>query len=533
MIYGTISGQNIKIADTVTAAETNNTLTAKFTFSKEWERLKKIAYFRKSGEESFPFVLENDCIPARAGLNLTEGEWEISIRGYDLRSGSETENTAPRLTTGIAALHVWETVSPGENEFPEVPKTLAEQILAAAEDAKETAADVERRANAGEFDGKDGNDTFATVHFTYATPGGYIPDKTYAEIKNAIETGKAVAAVINGEIFPSAGIENGTIYFERSSAANGGTSEQLELGSAGIAIKKDDAYGYYSLPSGGVPESDLSKTVQDKLNSGGGGGGEGGGLTTELTDALVTYFTHVTGTFDDNNGQRYINAVLTALGATPEKPDEPDVKITYSVTTNLDHCRLSNSSTSVNEGDPYRALIIADDGYSLSTASCTVGGISQTISDGEIFINAVYGDIVINAVCAKELQPIGEATHMLNKGNIQCYSDEGQTAITESYQYGQTLDVYSPIFDSDTTVYITLTPTSAVKFRSHIAGAIDPSTVSGTGLKMINCVRGVVGYSYVSYPTVKQIEVVVPRGMQLAMAYNATVDYRDMITAVY
>ena len=129
MIYGTINAQNLKIADTITAADTYNTLTAKFSFSKEWSGLEKIAYFRKSEGESYPFVLEDDCIPARAGLNLGEGEWEISIRGYDLRSGRETENTAPRLTTNIAMLHVWETVPAGEGGFPNIPKSLGEQIF--------------------------------------------------------------------------------------------------------------------------------------------------------------------------------------------------------------------------------------------------------------------------------------------------------------------------------------------------------------------------------------------------------------------
>lgn len=158
MIYGTINAQNLKIADTITAADTYNALTAKFCFSKEWSGLEKIAYFRKSEEESCPFLLENDCIPARAGLNLSEGEWEVSVRGYDLKTGSWTEDTAPRLTTNIAMLHVCATLPTGEGEFPEIPKSLGEQILTIAAEAKETAADVERRANAGEFNGRDGND---------------------------------------------------------------------------------------------------------------------------------------------------------------------------------------------------------------------------------------------------------------------------------------------------------------------------------------------------------------------------------------
>lgn len=298
LIYGTISGQNIKIADTVTAAETNNTLTAKFTFSKEWERLKKIAYFRKSGEESFPFILENDCIPARAGLNLSEGEWEISIRGYDLRNGSETENTAPRLTTGIAALHVWGTVSPGENEFPEIPKSLAEQILAAAEDAKETAADVERRANAGEFDGEKGEkgdpgtyeltdedkkeiaddvrnelnipteQTVADWGFTkntgtYDKPSGGIPESDLSENVRAKLNDRGGSDVTK-ETVKAWGFTEGA---DLAAVATSGNYDDL-------ANKPTipDVSGLYTKPVDGIPESDLSDEVKAKLNEGSGGG---------------------------------------------------------------------------------------------------------------------------------------------------------------------------------------------------------------------------------------------------------------------
>ena len=46
-----------------------------------------------------------------------------------------------------------------------------------------------------------------------------------------------------------------------------------------------------------------------------GGNTDQSGLSAELKTALVNYYTHVTPSFDDDNGLAYINAILTVLGA--------------------------------------------------------------------------------------------------------------------------------------------------------------------------------------------------------------------------
>lgn len=87
------------------------------------------------------------------------------------------------------------------------------------------------------------------------------------------------------------------------------------------------------------------------------------------------------------------NVVITAT-ATQQQAT------TYTVTNNLTNITNSNSAVSVVEGSSYSATLSANDGYELSTATVTMGGIditSTAYSNGTITIDSVTGDIVITA----------------------------------------------------------------------------------------------------------------------------------------
>ena len=71
--------------------------------------------------------------------------------------------------------------------------------------------------------------------------------------------------------------------------------------------------------------------------------------------------------------------------------------IHHSVTNNLTNCINSNEATYAIEGKPYTATITANDGYTLDSVTCTMGGVNQTVNDGVINISSVTGDIVITA----------------------------------------------------------------------------------------------------------------------------------------
>ena len=73
---------------------------------------------------------------------------------------------------------------------------------------------------------------------------------------------------------------------------------------------------------------------------------------------------------------------------------------TYTVTNNLTNCTNSNTATNVDENSSYTASISANDGYTLSTVTVTMGGAditSTAYSNGSIFIKSVTGDITITA----------------------------------------------------------------------------------------------------------------------------------------
>ena len=69
----------------------------------------------------------------------------------------------------------------------------------------------------------------------------------------------------------------------------------------------------------------------------------------------------------------------------------------YSITKTLSHCSSSNSDDSTLGGSSYSTTITADEGYTLTTVTCTMGGVSQTVTNGVVTIAEVTGDIVITA----------------------------------------------------------------------------------------------------------------------------------------
>ena len=78
-----------------------------------------------------------------------------------------------------------------------------------------------------------------------------------------------------------------------------------------------------------------------------------------------------------------------------------DVTVTtYSITNNLTNCTNSNTNTSINENDSYRAKLTPNENYALSTVVVTMSGVDITktaYTNGNILIENVSGNIVITA----------------------------------------------------------------------------------------------------------------------------------------
>ena len=126
MISFFIRGQTLTVSSPTVAADSVNFLTAKFTFqTSDWDGLEKIAHFR-CGELYAEIGLADDGITADRGLNLTAGEWTVSVTGHRTEGGELVQ----RATTQTAALTV---VPSGIGEDGEPLPDLAsygEQILA-------------------------------------------------------------------------------------------------------------------------------------------------------------------------------------------------------------------------------------------------------------------------------------------------------------------------------------------------------------------------------------------------------------------
>lgn len=111
-------------------------------------------------------------------------------------------------------------------------------------------------------------------------------------------------------------------------------------------------------------------------------------VTTEFNGSMVRCIVF------DNSGDSVISRIVS-LTVSEE---------VYTVTLNLTNCSASNNITTIAKGSSYVNTITADNGYQLSSVVCTMGGTSQTVTDGAISIDSVTGDIVLTVV-AEEIPP--------------------------------------------------------------------------------------------------------------------------------
>lgn len=98
------------------------------------------------------------------------------------------------------------------------------------------------------------------------------------------------------------------------------------------------------------------------------------------------------------------------------------VKINYSITKNLSNCTINNNTNSIVEGSSYTAKVTANTGYTLQTVNVTMGGVNVPVSNGEINISSVTGNIEITATATKIPEPSVEYNYYV--GQIDGSSDE-------------------------------------------------------------------------------------------------------------
>lgn len=147
MIRFYITGQVLRLYTPTIAADTINYLTGKAEFADEaWDGYTKWVHFRK-GETVYDIQLnDEDEFDENTSLNLVAGEWDVYFTG--------TSGNA-RLTTNTVVLTVTES---GLRDSPlhALPLSVAETLDAKSSLALRTANSIKAKADAGEFNGKDG-----------------------------------------------------------------------------------------------------------------------------------------------------------------------------------------------------------------------------------------------------------------------------------------------------------------------------------------------------------------------------------------
>ena len=157
-----VCGQSLKLYTPVIAADSLHYLTGLAHFSgSDWDGHSAWLHFRQ-GETVYDVALDGDgAFDETAELSLTVGEWELYMTGTD---GEDRLTTIPVALTVKASGLVDAPLHP-------MPLSVAEQVDSKASTALAFAAAVKAAAEAGAFDGEDGQsfviegfyDTFADL----------------------------------------------------------------------------------------------------------------------------------------------------------------------------------------------------------------------------------------------------------------------------------------------------------------------------------------------------------------------------------
>lgn len=113
--------------------------------------------------------------------------------------------------------------------------------------------------------------------------------------------------------------------------------------------------------------------------------------------------------------------------------------VTYSITAALTNVTIDNTAESANEGESFAAALTASVGYELSSVKITMGGVDITntaYANGNIYISAVTGDVVITAV-AVEVSEV--TTYTITNNLVNVISNNSAVSAEENASYTATL----------------------------------------------------------------------------------------------
>lgn len=138
-----------------------------FSFSESWDGLAKIAVFRGAGQSVDVALTGSSCELPHEVLQSAGGHLKIGVYGI----GDEGQKVTP--TVWADAGSIVEGAEPSEIEPTPATESLVQQILEAAEEARDIAQSVRDDADAGEFDGQNGEDGVSPSLSSSAITGGH------------------------------------------------------------------------------------------------------------------------------------------------------------------------------------------------------------------------------------------------------------------------------------------------------------------------------------------------------------------------
>lgn len=234
-----------------------------FRFSDDWGELAKCAVFRGSGVSIDVALLDDACAVPAEVLAQAGGHLKIGVYGCVVDDNEDLAEATPTIWADAGV--ICEGAEPSGIEPTPQTAELVDQILAAAqaaqeaaEDAAEIAQSVRDDADSGAFDGEDG----APGRDGAAGSDGYSPTVTITDI-----TGGHRVTITD---------KNGAHSFDvmDGQGGSGGSSDYSDLTNKpkinGVTLEGNKTLaqigaGTYSVPSGGIPKTDLASDVQTSL----------------------------------------------------------------------------------------------------------------------------------------------------------------------------------------------------------------------------------------------------------------------------
>ena len=146
----------------------------------------------------------------------------------------------------------------------------------------------------------------------------------------------------------------------------------------------------------------VTLVVKQMESSGGSGGSGNSNLTGGFSEGLrVAIYNLLMDAVYQSSGHEADKAALEELLGIVDDGgiNGGSEYVSFMVTKTLTNVSIEDYGTGsmAREGYPYNAVLTADDGYTLSEVTVTMGGEPVTVTDGVIFIASVTGDIVIVA----------------------------------------------------------------------------------------------------------------------------------------